>query len=147
MRFNNQHLDVDGYEADRRMHAEKDDRLWDKSEAPERIYLNKNEIGQYLLWMDKESDEDIEYIRADIHKDTLKSIDLMIKDRDAFNDKNVELEKKLKITVEMLEIAKGAIHGAAISNPNQDSNKLYKILDSIYTTLNQLKGDQNDSRN
>ena len=26
MRFNNQHLDEDGYEADRRMHAEKDDR-------------------------------------------------------------------------------------------------------------------------
>ena len=27
MRFNNQHLDEDGYEADRRMHAAKDDAL------------------------------------------------------------------------------------------------------------------------
>ncbi len=58
-------------------------------ETPEKIYLNKNEIGQYLLWLDKESGEDIEYIRSDIAKTKLdmaiEIIEENIKDGSACN--------------------------------------------------------------
>ncbi len=41
-------------------------------------------------------------------KDALEAIDLMIIDRDAFHNRNAELENKLNITVEALELIKRA---------------------------------------
>ena len=104
-------------------------------EAPERIFYYKTLSGIYFITRLYKSD--IEYIRADKYaelegtlKAALEAVDGMIKDRDAFHDKNTDLEKKLEIAVEALEKQK-----------ESDEEQLYITTGYIVYALNQIKGE------
>lgn len=71
-------------------------------------------------------------------------VDDMIKDRDAFHDRNVELEKTMEIAVESLEEAG---QKALILSPVNEldlKNRLHDIYCITDKAINQLNGESNE---